>query len=68
MSAYCHRCQRVTPTKYIPLPAGMGNCCAVCRTCRKGKPYISKHVYAEHLAKARNEGKGHRYDQTNRLT
>jgi len=60
--AYCHRCQRVTPTKYIPLPAGIGNCCAACRTCRKGRPYVSKLEYA----KARERAKGNANEQPTR--
>ena len=40
---YCHRCQRVTSTVFVTLAGGhIGNCCAVCRACRKGHPYVSK--------------------------
>ena len=42
--AYCHRCGRETETVFLPLSSGLiGNCCAVCRACRKGKPYIARH-------------------------
>lgn len=40
---YCHRCERVTETVYLPLSSGdIGNCCSVCRATRKGRPYITK--------------------------
>jgi len=42
VKAFCHRCQRETETTILNLRGGLGNCCAVCRTCRKGKPYFSK--------------------------
>jgi hypothetical protein len=44
MTSHCHRCQRVTETVFLPLSSGhIGNCCAVCRATRKGKPFVSRH-------------------------
>ena len=41
--SYCHRCERTTETVYLPLSSGhIGNCCAVCRATRKGKPFVSR--------------------------
>ena len=40
--AFCQRCERNTPTQIHDLPGGLGNCCAWCGCCRKGKPYLSK--------------------------
>lgn len=41
---FCHRCQRMTQTVFLPLSSGhIGNCCAVCRATRKGHPFISRH-------------------------
>ncbi|MEI7880320.1 MAG: hypothetical protein WCI95_05550 [bacterium] len=43
MKAYCTRCNRETETVFLPLSSGLiGNCCATCRACRKGKPYVSR--------------------------
>jgi len=45
-SDHCHRCQHVTKTVFLPLSSGhIGNCCAVCRTTRKGKPYVSRRAF-----------------------
>jgi hypothetical protein len=45
--AYCHRCGRKTPTVYLCLAGGLiGNCCAVCRACRKGRPYVSRRDFS----------------------
>jgi hypothetical protein len=42
-AAHCHRCARETPTVLLKLrPDLTGNCCAICRTCRKAKPYAGK--------------------------
>lgn len=50
-SAFCHVCQRVTPSVHLPLSSGLvGNCCAICRACRKGKPYLSKRDIQRHDA------------------
>lgn len=44
--AYCHKCDQVTGTVYLPLSSGhIGNCCAECRATRKGKPFVSKRKY-----------------------
>ena len=40
--AFCHRCNQNTPTEIHELSGGLGNCCAWCGCCRKGKPYFSK--------------------------
>lgn len=43
MTAFCHRCDRITETVFLPLSSGLtGNCCRECRACRKGKPYLSR--------------------------
>ena len=47
--AHCARCGRVTPTVLIRFrPDLVGICCAVCRACRKGKPYASKAEVAQY--------------------
>jgi hypothetical protein len=38
--AHCFKCDMVTDTVYIILKGGVGNCCSVCHTCRKGRPYV----------------------------
>lgn len=49
-STNCHRCQRETPTVALYLSSGhIGNCCAICRATRKGKPFLSKAEAAELL-------------------
>lgn len=46
--AFCYRCKRVTETVFIELSSGLvGNCCATCRACRKGRPYIPRHEYEQ---------------------
>ena len=41
--AHCHRCGHITPTVLVQLRTALcGNCCAICRACRKGHPYASK--------------------------
>ena len=46
--AFCGRCRRVTVTALVNFrPDLVGNCCAVCRACRKGKPYASKRDVAQ---------------------
>ena len=41
--AFCHRCQRETATVYLNLSSGhLGNCCAICRATRKGRPFVSR--------------------------
>ncbi len=59
--AFCHRCSNNTPTAFVPLSSGhIGNCCSVCRTCRKGKPYATRTEYARYLeAAARQQGDAH---------
>ena len=39
---YCQKCQRDTPTVLLRLSSGhIGNLCALCRTARKGRPYVT---------------------------
>ena len=64
--SFCEVCKSITPTRLIPLSGGIGNCCAVCRACRKGRPYVSKQVYAEHIANTQQMGKGRHHANTNR--
>lgn len=46
LTAYCHICGRDTGTAYHQLSSGhIGNLCSLCRTARKGRPYISKAEY-----------------------
>ena len=41
--AFCHRCNRITETVFLPLSSGhIGRCCAACRATRKGHPFISR--------------------------
>ncbi len=45
---FCHRCARLTPTVFLALSSGhIGNCCAECRTTRKGRPFVSKAAFAK---------------------
>lgn len=40
---FCHRCGTNTAGVMINLRSGLiGNCCAVCRACRKGRPYAGR--------------------------
>lgn len=57
---HCRICQRSTATVLLPLSHGhVGRVCSKCRTCRRGKPYASKHDYQEALKAAeRSEGGG----------
>lgn len=46
--AYCHQCGRDTESIAVPLSSGhIGNCCAVCRATRKGKPFLARHEVKE---------------------
>lgn len=48
--AYCHRCGQVTETVFLVLTGDLiGNCCATCRACRKGRPYITRAEYRQYL-------------------
>lgn len=61
--AHCHRCTKTTPTALIVFrPDLVGNCCAICRACRKGKPYVSKTeaaMFNQPLTPAKAEGAPH---------
>ena len=59
--AFCHRCQRETPTIYLPLSSGdIGNVCGICRTCRRGHPYVTRREYEQSLTPvAPAEGERH---------
>ena len=42
--AFCHRCRQMTATVYLPLSSGhLGNCCAACHACRRGRPFVPRH-------------------------
>jgi hypothetical protein len=42
-AAFCHRCEKVTPTEFLNLRSGLiGNVCQKCRTCRRGRPYVGR--------------------------
>ncbi|VGO17207.1 hypothetical protein PDESU_05803 [Pontiella desulfatans] len=57
--AWCHRCGTDTGTTFkTALAAGIGNCCAECGACRKGRPYISKRDF-QSLMRDRAEGAIH---------
>jgi hypothetical protein len=48
LMAFCHRCGKVTPTRYLLLSSGhIGNCCGNCRATRKGKPFVSRTDYEQ---------------------
>ena len=48
--AFCNRCQRATETVYLPLSSGhIANACAICRTCRRLRPYVTRREYEQHL-------------------
>jgi hypothetical protein len=52
--AHCHVCDRITETSLIALSSGhIGNACADCRTCRRGRPYASKSEYEQHIEAAK---------------
>jgi hypothetical protein len=58
--SYCHSCRNVTPTAFIRLRGGLiGNCCAVCRACRKGRPYISYQEFERYHDAREGRGVGH---------
>ena len=62
-TAFCHRCQRATETVYLPLSSGLiGNCCAVCRACRKGKPYMNRAEIQHHTNHDARPGQGVHHD------
>lgn len=43
--AFCHRCQCSTPTVHLRLSSGhIGNCCAVCRATRRGRPFVKRRL------------------------
>jgi len=57
-TAPCHVCGRRTPSALLPLRSGhVGNVCAVCRTCRRGRPFASRTEYT----KARDRAEGYSY-------
>ena len=63
-AAFCHRCNRDTPTILLPLSSGhIGRVCSVCRSCRRGQPYASSHEYQQFLADAhRGRGLHHEFE------
>jgi hypothetical protein len=41
--AFCHRCGTITQSVAINLRSGLtGNCCAICRVCRRLRPYLGR--------------------------
>lgn len=59
MRQFCHMCRRETETVFLELSSGdIGNLCAICRTCRKGRPYVTRKEFEdwESLRPARAEG------------
>ena len=61
---HCGRCGRVTETVLLPLASGhIGRLCAVCRACRKGRPYAKKSEYQNADGHAT---RGHKLCQTNK--
>ena len=65
--ARCHHCDRVTATELLPLSSGhIGNVCAVCHTCRRGRPYVSRHVYETSRTDARSRANGEPNDLSRR--
>ena len=47
---FCERCGGTTPTIYLPLSSGdIGNVCAVCHTCRKVRPFVTRREYETSL-------------------
>lgn len=62
--AYCHRCGKVTLTAILNLRSGLiGNCCATCRACRKGRPYLGRWAseLQNHDAEIFGQGVNHEY-------
>jgi len=49
--AHCHRCGKFTATQILALSSGhLGNCCAVCRATRKGRPFVSRKTIQSNAA------------------
>jgi hypothetical protein len=66
--AHCHKCQRVTETIYLPLRGGLiGNVCATCRACRRGRPYVTRDEYNQSLMPAPPAEGGSHANQTNKV-
>ena len=62
--AFCHRCQRDTPTLLLTLSSGhIGNCCSTCRACRARRPYVSINTELEYLPTPAIAGTGHTHEQ-----
>lgn len=61
-AAHCDRCGRITPTALLPLGNHIGNVCADCRTCRRGRPYVSRNNYTEAQRRAEGFRHDHRKD------
>ncbi len=60
---HCHRCGRDTPTMMQVLSSGhVGRLCAVCRTCRIGRPYASKREYQQQQAEG-HKARGQEHDK-----
>ena len=60
VEAHCYRCRRVTSTVYLPLSSGdVANACAVCRTCRKRRPFVTRREYDDALTPTAAQGVHH---------
>jgi hypothetical protein len=48
--AFCHQCDEITATDYLPLQTGdIANVCAICKACRKGRPFITRKEFQQSL-------------------
>ena len=65
MNEPCGHCGRVTETVLLPLSSGhVGRVCAVCHSCRRGRPYAKKSEYQN--ADSRNATRGLEQCQKNK--
>lgn len=61
--AFCHRCNRITPTVLLNLRSGLiGNTCAVCHACRKGRPYLGRWDLVKHHDAGATAGQGESHE------
>ncbi len=67
VSVFCHRCNRETETVFLPLTSGLiGNCCSICRACRKGRPYVSEKEYHQFKRHDAQQGQGGQHEDQSR--
>lgn len=63
-TAFCARCNRATPTVFLNLRSGMiANTCGVCRSCRKGRPYVGRWDSEQQHRDAGATGQGAHHEQ-----